>query len=372
MSYQNKKVSFLIDHMDSLGQGVSKINDKVTFIAKTLPGESGNAILYKKSKGVNFAFIDNDHSLEKKSDIRITPACSHFYECQGCQYLHCSHEEELQFKKQNLERMMQRLQDNVAVIALANETRFEYRNRIQLHYNLKQKKIGFINKFTKEIHPINNCLLPIPPIKELLKRWYENQEWIALAKGQPFKGHVEIQWSEENLQINWNERYASGGFTQVNEQMNQRMLQLVYELGYESNPNSLLDLFAGNGNLTNRIKEQTNCTRKAIDLYLHQEADEEFFTLNLDNDNALQAFNENHSQEKFDLLVVDPPRKGFKNLHEWCRAFNPQSLVYVSCNPATLVRDLSNLEGYLLDKVYLLDMFPGTYHFETVVRLKKS
>ena len=374
MTYKSKKISFLIDHMDPMGQGVAKNSGEITFIPKTLPGEIGDAIIYKKSKGVNFASLASD-SPHKVSNQRISPLCSHYNSCQGCSYLHCSHQTELKFKQESLCRLLTHTQpnrDSIHIEVIANNDRFHYRNRIQLHYDLKKNQIGFINKITKQIHPVSNCLLPDKKIIAFLQNWYPT--WTQQAKGQKPRGHVEILLKNNNIEVHWNQRYSSGGFTQVNFQMNQKMLELVTRLGTQSSPKSTLDLFGGNGNLTNLIKEQTSCERVAVDLYPHLTSDQinqGFVKLDLDQEEALDSFCNGHSI-KPDLVVIDPPRKGFKYIASWCQHFAPKQIIYVSCNPATLARDLKNIPNYFLEKVFLLDMFPGTYHYETVVLLKRS
>ncbi len=83
------KIDFNIDHIDPLGQGVSKSNERVTFIKKTLPGERGDARLISAKKGVEFASLE---TLTQKSPDRITPECTHFDHCNGCDFLHTSYE----------------------------------------------------------------------------------------------------------------------------------------------------------------------------------------------------------------------------------------------------------------------------------------
>lgn len=368
MTINSKKISFSVDHIDPLGQGVSKLNDQITFIPKTLPGEKGSAIIYKKSKGVNFATID---SICHNSKLRITPNCPHYNECQGCHFLHCSHESELEFKRLNLKRLIERIDSKIEPEVISLESRFHYRNRIQLHYDVRKKELGYINKYNKRIHHVAECLLPHKKISSFLKNWYETHEWVALAKKQKPKGHVELLLKDNEIKVNWNQRYSSGGFTQVNEQMNTILLKLVENIGNETNPKSLVDLFAGNGNLTNKIKDSTQCKRVALDLYPHGKESSEFITCDLDQDSCLDEMKENSPLLKTDLLVVDPPRKGFRFLGEWCDYLSPNHIIYVSCNPATLIRDLQSLKEYKLQKVLLLDMFASTYHYETVVVLKK-
>jgi 23S rRNA (uracil1939-C5)-methyltransferase len=95
------KIDFRIEHIDPLGQGVSKAEGSVTFIKKTLPNETGTATIYSEKKGVSFAKLDE---IKDSSPDRITAECVHFYSCNGCDYQHTTYEKELEFKKAALTR----------------------------------------------------------------------------------------------------------------------------------------------------------------------------------------------------------------------------------------------------------------------------
>ena len=72
-------------------------------------------------------------------------------------------------------------------------------------------------------------------------------------------------------------------------------------------------------------------------------------------------------------VLVDPPRSGFKQLNEWVDYLQPKDILYVSCQPTTMVRDLNNLlDQYSIDTIYLIEFFPGTYHFEGAIKLNKK
>src|SRR5690606_37105631 len=100
-------IPFEVSGIDSLGQGVSKIGEKVTFIPKTAPGDAGEAEILATRKGVAFGRIK---SLKRKSELRITPKCEHFTQCPSCHFLHLSYESELKFKKENFLRLFKKIQ----------------------------------------------------------------------------------------------------------------------------------------------------------------------------------------------------------------------------------------------------------------------
>ena len=88
------------------------------------------------------------------------------------------------------------------------------------------------------------------------------------------------------------------------------------------------------------------------------------------DEGAIKRFKKRSSFTQFDSILIDPPRKGFPALADWIKACKPKQLIYVSCNAATMARDLQALEGkFTIDKMILVDLFPSTYHFETVACL---
>ena len=99
---QKRSVPFKITTVDSLGQGVSKETDKITFIPKTLPNETGTAEIMAEKKGVAFA---RPSSIEQKSPLRVQAPCPHFEVCPSCHFQHTTYEQELQFKEQAMEKL---------------------------------------------------------------------------------------------------------------------------------------------------------------------------------------------------------------------------------------------------------------------------
>jgi 23S rRNA (uracil1939-C5)-methyltransferase len=355
------KIDFNIDHIDPLGQGVSKQEGRVTFIKKTLPGESGESELISAKKGVQFAKLTN---LLVQSKERITPECTHFNDCNGCDFLHTSYVNEKSFKINSLKRQLSKF--NVPEIGFFEAPeRFGYRNRLQLHYNLKLKILGFQNSEFKIVE-VPNCIIGNLEIKNTLKRLYQDQHWITLLKGQPNEGHIEIYFKDNSVHTKVNSHYADGGFTQVNQEMNLLLNNFLTKNLRENLKDSdiVLDLFGGNGNLSKLLKNQT----VVVDNYAQvpQKAEhQKFLSLDLYDKTALATLKKNCRTA--DWIIIDPPRSGLKNLSEFILAFSPLGFIYVSCQSASFIRDtLPLLTLYELNSVQIFDLFPGTHHFETV------
>lgn len=357
-----QKIPFVIDSIDPLGQGVCKQDGKITFIAKTLPGESGTARLCRSGKGVGFARLE---TLEQASSEREEAACPHYAVCPGCHYLHTSYDTELRLKQQSLERLLSQAGIDPAALQVRPATmRLGYRNRIQLHY--RHKYIGLVDALSDTIVEIPQCQIIRPELIPHLQALYADKSWANTRKG---GGHCELYLKDGAVSLAWNGPYAHGGFSQVNCDMNRVLCDSVTEYMRGLEATSVLDLFAGDGNLTNALVAAGTVERVMVDT-TGTGSGSGFVRQDLFVDDALQEFRKRCPRKRFDLMVLDPPRKGFPALNDWVRAFRPQHLVYVSCNPATLVRDLESLEAkYRMDGILLIDLFPATYHFETVVLL---
>ena len=362
---QRRMLPFKIISMDSLGQGVSKETDKITFISKTLPGDCGEAIVVSEKKGVCFAKLK---TITQSSALRIEPLCAHFNTCPSCHYLHTPYEEELKFKKLNLEKLFQKIPHPEVLITPAVR-RTHYRNRIQLHYHQGLKQLGMKDVKDQTIAPISKCLIGRPAILNKLQELYEADAWLDLAFNQPIEGHVEIYELNEEVQVSWNRPYAQGGFTQVFDEMNQ-LLKNKLTTWSENLPSfELLDLFAGNGNLSDKTNHSK---RLCVDVY-SQTPNGPFLSQDLYDQSALKNVSQKMRNSGLSpkVVILDPPRSGLKNLDQWLEAFKPQFVAYVSCDPHTLVRDITPLRNYQITKLELIDFFPSTFHYETVAFLER-
>lgn len=361
--------NFLIDHIDPLGQGVHKEEDKIFFIPKTLPGESGSFIITKKSKGVHFGKCTQIHNA---SSLRIKPECIHYEECNGCHFLHTNYENELGFKLKTYRKILSSLKvldgtDKIKVIS--NHQRFKYRNRIQLHYDQPRRLLGFKKKHSKDILPIKECIVTNKNIQDEISNFTNNDAWISkMPSNSPARGHVELYDFNDKVHITWNDRYASQGFSQVNEAVNELLKQEIQNL-FRKRDLKVLDLFGGGGNLV----ELLDCQEKlSVDLYPHGVKNAQFLDLDLFKENALEVFKKSN-QQSFNTLILDPPRSGFKALDQWVNHIQPQEILYVSCQPSTMVRDLQDLiNHYSIESIYMIEFFPGTHHFEGVIKLNKK
>lgn len=373
MMKTKKLRQFTISHMDGLGQGVAKNNEKIIFIGKTLPEESGEIEITRSAKGVEFATLSDPSSLTKSSENRISPSCPHFSACPSCHYLHTNYEDELQFKTNALAHLFRKHYPEIIdkIITHGAPNRTGYRNRIQLHYDQKKGLLGTLHGPTDQIIPIPECLIPVNVIKEKLAELYQNWQKL-IPSGAPKRGHVELYFHNDQLHINWNESYASQGFSQVNHEMNNKMRELVTAgvSTYGDNPTHILDLFGGSGNLSTDLNtENTLVVDVGRENRTMRGPRQTFKNINLYREDSLQKL-ASILDKNYQLTILDPPRSGWKELEKFLNQQLTKTLIYVSCNPSTLARDLAKIKDrYDLRELHLIDMFPATFHYESLAIL---
>lgn len=363
MTKQIKK--FIIDHIDPLGQGVFKEGEEIFFIPKVLPKEEGTFEILKTKKGVNLGRL---LELTKSSELRSKPECEHFDKCPGCHFQHMDYKTELEFKTNTFRRLLKRISESPEISLIPSTQRFHYRNRVQLHYNVKEQKIGFLDAKSQDYIEPTNCIISNQNVQNEVDHLLNNSNWIKKArKLKQNKGHVEVYFNNFEVKINWNKKYSDGGFTQVNKDTNDLFKETLKKI-IPSNSN-ILDLFGGNGNMSDLLEYKN---RMCIDIYKSQSLSDDFISLDLFNSESLDDFKAIDKIKDFDLIVIDPPRSGFKNISSWINAYPVKTIAYISCNAQTLVRDIQEIHSeYKVKSAFLIDFFPATYHFESCIILEK-
>lgn len=362
-----QKTKFIIEHIDPLGQGVYKDGENIYFIPKTLPGETGVAKILKSKRNIHFCQLE---TLEHKSPERNAPACPHFDQCPGCHFLHTGYKSEIEFKSASFEHMLKPLGSPEFELIQAPE-RLGYRNRIQLHYSKRDRRLGFIQGKQNRILPVPGCKIFRPSLQDEFNKTYSEWNQGKIKQAKRPKGHVEIYQKEDGaIAKTWDKNYAEGGFTQVNKEMNEVLINTLRETLKPLLIESALDLFGGDGNLAQALSSKVKTLH--IDIYPKGEK-EGFYSHNLMDENSIDAFSSRVSQKQFDIFLVDPPRSGFKLINQWIERYSPKYIAYVSCHPQTMLRDIRSIERpYKLHQTKLLDLFPSTFHFEAMTLIELS
>lgn len=348
-------------------------------------GEEGVAEIDEQKKGILFGHLSGTENLTVRSPKRIQPECPHFFECNGCHFLHTTYENEIDIKKTNLERNLffyekktghQLLSENVYIHA--STERFNTRNRIQLHYDLSKKRLGLIGHKKNQIIEVPQCLIGTKEIQNEIRKLYFDNYWLnIIPKDAPKQGHIEIiKLNNGEVDVIYNHPYSHGGFTQVNKKMNDVLCDIVTKKSLEHFCNSdiIFDLFGGSGNLSKKLTKKKCLVFDAYSegMLVDKDGHQEFIRQNLYSTSAPEIINQKLKLFKNPGIIIDPPRSGLKNINEFFpEKGHSNTIIYVSCNPATLFRDLINIPYFKLTEIHLVDLFPSTYHYETVAILKR-
>ena len=383
---------------------------RVVFVPYGIPGERVSIEIVEDNK--NFARGKLVKVLEPSPE-RVEPRCKHFGRCGGCHFQHMKYDAQLRYKASVLNEQLTRVGKLVNLPTpevIPSPNPFQYRNNIRFHVN-EAGKLGFLAPQSERIIPISECHLPEEPIAQawpLLTLEPESGiDQIELRCGAEGELLVSLEGSTETppefeteaglsavysgpggrvvlagqdvLQMQVGERsfqVSGGAFFQVNTPMAGAMVETLQKNLMLSKESILLDLYCGVGLFSAFFADKV---REVIGVELSPDACRDFVT-NLDEFENVSLYEGavervlSRLEVKPDVVILDPPRAG---LHpkalEALLEKKPQQIAYISCDPATLARDLNQLtnRGYRLEKVFLLDLFPQTYHIETVVLLSR-
>ncbi|MDE0109857.1 MAG: class I SAM-dependent RNA methyltransferase [Bryobacterales bacterium] len=396
-----------IDKLVYGGDGLARHEDGAVFVPFVLPGEEVDAELSRKSAGVRRGV---DTEWISRSDQRSEPPCPVFAKCGGCHYQHMPHDLECSYKVGILRETLSRIGgiDWDADIPTVRSEAFGYRNRTQIHFARQGRtsQAGFLAARSHRLVASHNCAINSPKLNELhraVERMAADRRFPSSLKT------IEFFTDEDQVQVNLPRRAGplpkrfwakSASALGVDEPGT----PLDYRCGEDSFQVSGRSFFQVNRFLAHRLAELAIGTvegRLAIDLY----AGVGLFTLPLARrfrevvavDSAPSAmrdlrFNARRAgcsvravhldvdvfldgfSGQPDLIVADPPRTGLgapvvSQIVRLC----PPRLHLVSCDPATLARDLKLLlaAGYALLELQMVDLFPQTYHIETVAILER-
>ena len=383
------------------GRGLARSGGEVVLAPFVLPGERVRVRIERRRSGMAEAALEE---VVEPSAARVEPPCPYFGRCGGCQYQHAAYEAQLEYKAAILRETLQRVGKLTAPeeIRVTAAEPYGYRNRAQFH--IQGGRIGYREAGSNRLCPIEQCRICSPQINFALG------ELLSMARDPRFPGFVrtlELFTNESEVQLNilsterpvarrffdWcreklpgadaaSLEYAACGerfrvsrhsFFQVNRFLLEHLVETALEgaAGEEA-----WDLYAGAGlfslPLARRFAAVTavesgseaardlefNAQRAGLPIRV-QRAEVEVFLASC-----------THTP---DFVLADPPRAGLgPAVVRHLIRLHPPVLVVVSCDPATLARDLAGLAagGYRLEPLALVDLFPQTYHLESVARLR--
>lgn len=401
VSNKHQPVEVRVEKLVYGGEGLARLDGQVLLAPFVLPGERVAVAAEQVKTGLLRGTLLN---VIKAAPERVTPRCEYFANCGGCHYQHAPYALQLEQKKAILRETLQRL-GSVAYeheIPVVSADPWQYRNRIQLHFGDRQ--MGFHQSGSRDLCSINHCEISSPALNDAIAKL---QAAVRQPQWPQFLRSLELFTNESQLQMTildsarpvaarffeWcasflaslasepieysaaghTFRISRGSFFQVNRFL---IENLVSEVLDEAAGNYAVDLYAGAGLFSLPLSQrfgrvdaierggpafrdlEWNASRSSATIRPLRASAEEFLKDLADTP---------------DYILADPPRTGLGSeaTAELLRIRAPK-LIIVSCDPATLARDLRKLlAAYRIGRLTLVDLFPHTYHVETVVHLER-
>ena len=404
------------------GAGVGKLDGKVVFVPKTLPGEVVGVQLEKENSKFSVAKIK---TLIQKSLDRQKASCPYFEICGGCDFQHCTYEKEKNLKTQIVLRELQKIGWTGKIEFEESENRFFYRNKIKLE--VFENKLGYFKRGTNEFFEIKTCPIATQKINDAIEKnkkfLKENQ--LKDLKSVYFKqvddklaicflfdknakidaknlknieilhdfliffafGEVLESNSTKIIQVFGKEKLTKNlfgqniendisAFNQVNDFVAERLYDYVCQ---NADGKNVINAYSGQGLLTALIAK-TAKTAFGIEYQksAHLSAEKLKNLLKQNNMHNICGKVENEiasvlKKQKIDFVVLDPARAGCqKSVLEEIKCRKIPKILYISCNFSSLVRDLQILkQNYTIKTIKIFDMFPCTANVETVAILER-
>ena len=374
------------------GDALARVDGRVVLAPFVLPGET---VRLNVGEDIHASLQEVMHA----SPERVTPPCPLFATCGGCHYQHAPYEFQLARKVEILREQLRRggKIEYAGDIETISGPPLGYRNRAQFH--IEDGQIGYLAPRSHTLVPVTGeCPLLSPRLNQALA---EMRARLHDAKFPRFAHSLELFTNEVDVQVNVIEtdkpvaksfyewcgsvvavdyatsvgtfRVSPRSFFQVNRFLIENLLDVALQY---AEGKSALDLYAGVGlfalplarRFQNLIAIEAG-TSAARDLAVNVErADVRMQTERARVEDFLRTF-----AETPDFVLLDPPRAGLgKPVASELERLAPPRMTIVSCDPATLARDLAALPNYKIERMVLVDLFPQTYHLETVVHLLRK
>ena len=403
--------------MESLakgGDGVSHAPDgRVVFVPLTAPGDKIVAKIVEENRGYLRAELER---VVTRSLLRVEPPCAVQQKCGGCPWQQVQMQEQLRAKEDLVHKSLRKVETRFWPLVRAPEE-LGYRSRARLR--VRNGRIGLHAARTHEIVQPSSCLTMSPGLWQAL--WFAGQKLapalgeegtlsgmvtedgrvhLAVERGKNAKrgeiaslareivGQHNVVGIVEGANVLWGERLielpdghvtSASGFQQANLAQNERMRAAIAATLQKDAPRVIVELYAGDGNLTRALvgvcerglaieSDAAACERLRVNLGALGKTG--WKVESALSEVAFAAFA--GANKRCDAMVLDPPRAGCKDVVPSILKVRPKTIVYVSCDPTTLGRDLEMLclGGYKCESVTPFDFMPHTDHVEVLAVLR--
>ena len=385
--------------LDDFGRGICFVNNKVTFVPNTIPGDIVNIKIVKEHKKYNEAILID---LVKSSSDRIDAPCPYFGICGGCTLQTLSYEKGIDYKKEKVINYFKKMGLIINPNVIENDMPYNYRNKITLkvvngvigYFKLNSHSVVEIKKCILSEDCINDVINIISNMKiingEVIIRCNYKKEILIIINTQDkinipaliknIKGitlnneviYGDDYFYEELNNIKYKVSYQA--FFQVNRNVASKMFKLVED--FVNDNDCVLDLYSGVGTLgLSASKKAKNVLGVEINKDAVRNANENAVINKLNNAKFIysDASNIKNIDVAFNKLIVDPPRAGLStDVIDFINNKLPDEIIYISCDYHTQARDLKLLNNYEIINSYICDLFSYTYHVECICILHRK
>ena len=347
-----RELELVIDDIAFGGKGVGRADGKAVFVPFTIESERVSARIVREKK--SFAEADLLTVLQA-SPQRAEPRCPYFGRCGGCSYQHMLYEHQLHWKTRQVKQALQRIgkfREPPLRPIVPSPLDYEYRNRITVH--VENGVVGFFRHDAHRLIDVECCPIAQPEV---------NEELATLRARRPRDGHYTLR-AQDGPRV----------FSQTNDAVAIHLADAIAAL-VPPNQTLLIDAYCGAGFFAKRLLQK--CQRiVGLDWDIHAiaaaqagaTAEETYLAGEIAihlGEQLVQA------DPKTTTVILDPPATGLgPDVREILRRHPAATLLYVSCDPPTLARDLADLAPALtLESVTPFDMFPQTAEIEVLAHL---
>jgi 23S rRNA (uracil1939-C5)-methyltransferase len=393
---------------------IARHEGKVVMVrGHTMPVETVEAAVERERKDYIAASVSK---VIDPSPDRIEPRCRYFGICGGCHYQHIPYELQVKLKEDTLRDCLKRIGklDMVLSDSVVGDDPWSYRLRGQ--FKVSGRDIGFYKENSRDVVNIETCPVMADDINRYLSKARgliqdEGIRELHITSGDKAAALLKVddafpqRVDMNNLASRFEEAGFSGlsietsggimldfgepyitleiddlkysvspqSFLQSNWSMNLSMIRLIKEGLQPLKDKRILDLYSGAGNFTLPLADENDVTGVEENPYAVEDGRKNSESNEIRKCRFINSPAEDYrADEEFDILILDPPRPGLTNkAMRNVLGMLPEKIVYVSCNPTTLARDLRKLAArYDIESVRMIDLFPQTFHIEALAFLR--
>lgn len=430
-SHDAKPLHVTIESVAFGGKGIARNNGKVLFVADSVPGDEVLVeVIEAKERYAEAKILERI----KASPLRAMSPCPISTACGGCQWIDIPYPTQLEWKENFVKSSLQRIgkvQSQTTQAVVGSSLVVNYRNRVHLKARLLPTgaiEIGYFKRGSHDFIAIPACAIAHASINQLIKDLLNvvlpNSEAVSAFKLEIqqlpaastkdllvtifqddlsslqlsalkhwLQQHPKVQWagsSSDRDQCEATEFEKSEGITyfavpgqfqQVNTAANQALRKKIQEKIMQLDPRRILDVYCGSGNLSLWAASET------VEVFGVEANPAAIFSAQknvqangIQNATYFRGDGEAHlwkcakKGERFDLVIVDPPREGMYRALVPLKKIAPRDILYISCDPSTLARDIGALcrSDYEVVDIQIFDFFPNTFHVESFIHLKRN